>query len=1006
MATTHPTGTVTFLFTDIEGSAKLAREHPETWESARARHHAILHGVIEENNGYVFQIIGDAFCAAFHTAGEAVNAAINSQINIYNETWKTPPIKVRMGIHTGTAQAGNMDDRSGGYTGYNTLVLVQRVMSIGYGGQILLSNSSAELVRKELPNKITLRDMGKHQLKGLLNPEPIWQVNIPDLPQEFPPLQSLNIKPNNLPIQLTSFVGREKEIYEVKEMLTAQRLVTLIGPGGTGKTRLSLQTAQELLDEFPDGVWFVELAPILDPLLVPRTTALAIGLRDEPHRPVIDMLCDYLREKKTLIILDNCEHLINACAHIANTILQAASNVRILASSREALGIAGEATYRVPSLGLPELEFPSVESLTEHEATKLFIARAASAVATFSVTEENASSIAQICHRLDGIPLALELAAAKIRVLSIEQIASRLNDRFRLLTGGSRAAMERHQTLRATIDWGYNLLQPAEQIFFRRLSVFVDGWTLEAAESVCELEATSGVVRSDVLHLLEQLINKSFVTKEESGNVARYRMLETIKQYATEKLIEANESDHLRDRHLKHFLTLAETAEPHLLRTEQLEWLAQVDAEYQNLRAAFDWALTKESPASALRLCGALGAFWSIRGYWLEGTKWLSSAFALCTKLEGDDEKAAYVKARYWDADLTYRRDDLERAMLSAELSLTISQERDNKRDIAIARFMVALVHYQREDYQAALPLAERSLIEFQELHDANWEARAYDIYGRALIVLGGLTSSERLLRKLELTRKAGERNHLADALYIISIWHYTNNRIDEARKFAEEADLMWKQIGAYVNSASITFALIAWSNGEYERAISYYEDMRDRLGWQGEKHMRSGTIACLGKLAMEQGDLAQAQFHLEQALAILREIDFKPAIALRLAELGNLHQLKGDTGKFKQLIKESISMKSLLNKFAKTSLLITLIDSKAIQAHALSIPLLGTFSNLEISNERPLRIMHRAFLFDQAVSRARERFGDSVFESAFTEGQKMSLDEALDLALKKVEEI
>jgi tetratricopeptide (TPR) repeat protein len=344
--------------------------------------------------------------------------------------------------------------------------------------------------------------------------------------------------------------------------------------------------------------------------------------------------------------------------------------------------------------------------------------------------------------------------------------------------------------------------------------------------------------------------------------------------------------------------------------------------------------------------------------------------------------------------------------MLSAELSLTLAQERGDKREIAIARFMVALVYYQSEDNQTALPLAEQSLIEFQELHDAYWEARAYDIYDRALEGLGRLKTGERILRKLELTRKAGERNNLADALFIASIWHFAYNRIDEARKFAEEADLMWKQIGAYVNSASMTFALIAWSSGDYDRARSYYEEMRDRLGWQGEKHLRAGTIACLGKLAMEQGDLTQAQIHLEQALAIVREIGFKSAIALRLAELGNLHQLKGDTGKFKQLINESIFMKSLLNKYAKTSLLITLLDSKVIQTHVISIRLLGTFSNFEINNERPLRIMHRAFLFEDAISHARERFGNEAFESTFAEGQKMSLDEALDLVLKTVEEM
>src|SRR3990172_6834379 len=403
--------------------------------------------------------------------------------------------------------------------------------------------------------------------------------------------------PNNLPNQLTSFIGREKEIEDVKKLLHDAHMLTLTGPGGTGKTRLSIQAAGEVLDQYPNGVWFVELAPILDPLLVPRTTAIAIGLRDEPQRPVIDMLCDYLREKKMLIILDNCEHLVDACAQMTDRLLHVSSHTRIFASSREALGIAGEVTYQVPSLGLPDLgHLPSVESLSQYEAVKLFIDRATAAVSTFAVTNDNATALAQICHRLDGIPLAIELAAAKIRVLSLEQIAKRLDDRFRLLTGGSRTALERHQTLRAAIHWSYNLLSGQEKTLFRRLAVFVGGWTLEAAESVCDDATSSGVVRSeDVLDLLEQLINKSLVITEEMGHESRYRMLETMRQYAHEKLVDAGERETLRDRHLEYFLQFAESAAPHLIRPEQLEWLGQLDADYENLRLALQSPLRKDT---------------------------------------------------------------------------------------------------------------------------------------------------------------------------------------------------------------------------------------------------------------------------------------------------------------------------------------------------------------------------------------------------------------------------
>src|SRR5215211_2027233 len=336
----YPTGTVTFLFTDIEGSTKLAREHPETWEAARARHHAILRKAIEANDGVIFQIIGDAFCAAFHKAGDALKAAVKAQQGLQINVWGDCVIRIRMGIHTGEAEA-----RDNEYRGYLTLSLVQRLMSAGHGGQVLVSGAAENLLRGQLPRNVSLRDLGKQNFRDVLQPVRVFQVVAPDLPVEFPPLRSSPSHPNNLPTQLTSFVGREKELTDIQKLLGDTHLLTLIGPGGTGKTRISIQVASGLLDLYPDGLWLVELAPILDPLLVPRVTAITMGLRDEPQRPVIDMLCDYLREKKMLLILDNCEHLVDACARMADRILHAAPEVRILASSREALG-GGKTVYR------------------------------------------------------------------------------------------------------------------------------------------------------------------------------------------------------------------------------------------------------------------------------------------------------------------------------------------------------------------------------------------------------------------------------------------------------------------------------------------------------------------------------------------------------------------------------------------------------------------------------------------------------------------------------------
>ena len=870
--------------------------------------------------------------------------------------------------------------------------------------------------------------------------EPKWVARLQELakaarvggvfvPENIP----IPTTPNNLPIQLTSFIGREKELADVKELLHNAPLLMLLGPGGTGKTRISIQAASELLDQYPSGVWFVELAPILDPLLVPRTTAIAIGLRDEPQRPVIDMLCDYLREKKILIILDNCEHLVYACAQMADRLLHAAPRARILASSREALGIAGEVTYQVPSLGLPDLgHLPSIESLSQYEAVRLFIDRATAAVSTFTVTNDNAPALAQICHRLDGIPLAIELAAAKIRVLSLDQIAKRLDDRFRLLTGGSRTALERHQTLRAAIDWSYNLLSPAEQTLFRRLSVFLNGWTLEAAESVCgdpstlrhgeretnrqddaSLKAGSGLVPSgddirsdDVLNLLEHLINKSLVVAEEMGHESRYRMLETMRQYANEKLVEAGACDALRDRHLEYFLQFAEAAAPHLIRTEQLEWLAQLDADYENLRLALERALNKETAEPSLRLCAALGKFWYIRAYWQEGSKWLKSALSKTTLSPNAAEKTARVKALYRDAELANMLDDLERMKLSAELGLVLAQEGSNKGDIAIARFFVGFVSYRYGDNDRARELMEWSLFEFSELNDPYWESYSYRWLGNILVREGKLKFSEMSNQNLKLARKAGERLNLAEVILDYAYMIYVFDGVNKARKCVEEADMLVKQIGSNYIYTSSLFAELAWLDGDYKKARAFYMEMQEHNSLLGDKEIRSAIITKLGRLAREEGNLDQAQAYLEEALAAARELEHNRDIMHGLVELGNTFYLQGYIEKFKQNFIEGIHLAKGRSRIAKSRFLVIMLYSICIENPENSARLLGAIhSSCSEMDDRISPLIKRIY-YDRAETHARKALGDAAFESAFAEGQKMSVDEALDLALKTVEEM
>ncbi len=438
--------------------------------------------------------------------------------------------------------------------------------------------------------------------------------------------QRLETCPNNLPIQLSSFIGRERAIAELKGLLSTTRLLTLTGAGGSGKTRLALQMATNLLADFEHGVWWVELAALTDPTLVPQQVASSLGISEQPGRQLMDTLSDALQPKKLLLVLDNCEHLIAACAQLVETLLRSCADLRILTTSREAFTIPGETIWPVPSLGVPDAyHLPPREGLVKYEAVHLFIERAVSVLPTFRLTQENASALAQVCRRLDGLPLAIELAAARVKVLSVEQIAARLDDSYRLLAGGSRTALPRQQTLQATIDWSHHLLSEKERILFRRLSVFMGGFTLEAAEAVC---AGNGIEQDEVLDLLSHLIDKSLVAVAQRSGEARYRLLETIRQYGQDKLQEFGEAANLRRNHCDWYVGLSERAESEILGARQGSWFDRLEVEHDNLRAALGWSLEQKEAETAARMGAAIWRFWLLRGYMSEGRRWLERALA------------------------------------------------------------------------------------------------------------------------------------------------------------------------------------------------------------------------------------------------------------------------------------------------------------------------------------------------------------------------------------------
>jgi predicted ATPase/class 3 adenylate cyclase len=646
-----PTGTVTFLFTDIENSAGLAQQYPAEMPSLLAQHHAVLRQSIEANHGHVFQIVGDAFCASFFTAADAFRAALQAQRQLQQADWHPVVLKVRMGIHTGPAEFVRTEAVSSPYSGYLTLTRTQRIMSIAYGGQVLISGATSELLRGELPESAGLRDMGEHRLKGLLNPERLWQLTATDLISEFPALKSPDAIPNNLPVQVNSFIGREREMAQTKELLADTHLLSLIGPGGTGKTRLMLQLAGEVLPQFANGVWLVELAPLTDPALVLQTIVATLGLREIPGVSLKDLVTRYLCEKQLLLVLDNCEHLIESCALLTDHLLRSCAQLKILASSREALGIAGETIYRVPPLALPDADSFAVELLRRSEAVQLFVERAVAVRPGFGLNQHNAPAVAQISQRLDGIPLALELAAARVGMLTPQQIAARLDDRFRLLTGGSRTALPRQQTLRSLIDWSYDLLSEEERQLFCQLSVFVGGWSLEAAEAICS--------ELDVLALLAELVRKSLVVADESVDevATRFRMLETIRQYAHEKLEAILGIAEISDRHARFFTRLAVEAEPHLNGgPKNLEWLQRLEIEHGNLRAALEWCLSGGDQPMGAQLAGSLTFFWVRQDHHYEGRNYLERV------LEASDRAPAAVKAKLFLSAgiLAYFRQELE----------------------------------------------------------------------------------------------------------------------------------------------------------------------------------------------------------------------------------------------------------------------------------------------------------------------------------------------------------
>jgi predicted ATPase/class 3 adenylate cyclase len=613
-------GVQTFLFTDLENSTPLWERSPQAMLSALAQHDALLKKAVEAHHGRIVKTTGDGLHATFISPVDGVAAALAGQQAITSAAWPEAvgPLKVRMGLHTGISQ-----ERDGDYYGLD-VNLAARIMGLAYGGQILLSEVTTKLVGRSLPPECTLADLGDHRLKGVAPVERIFQLCHPDLVANFPPLKSLAVFKHNLPRQPSSFIGRTQELVEIKRLIKDTPLLTLLGPGGTGKTRLVLQVAEDIIDDYPDGVWLVELAPLTDPELVAERVASALNVQEQPGQLMLETLVEYLRRKELLLLLDNVEHLVRECAVLAEHLLKECPKIKLLVTGREALFIDGETTLQVPSLSLPDTQGAvSPEQVRASEGVQLFLERAQAVQPDFSLNPQNAASIAEIVLRLDGIPLALELAAARLRMLTVEQIAGRLNDRFRLLTGGRRTALPRQQTLQALIDWSWFLLDEQERVLLRRLSVFSGGWALEAAQAICGFDPLDEL---DVFDVLEQLVNKSLVmVRQPPEGEARYASLESIRQYAQNKLFEAGEGEIQRDRHADYFVALLDTFDGHGLGSDFYTWLKRFDLEADNLRAVMEW-IAEDRLGLTLHFTGILLKYEAGSIPYREARSWLEPA--------------------------------------------------------------------------------------------------------------------------------------------------------------------------------------------------------------------------------------------------------------------------------------------------------------------------------------------------------------------------------------------
>jgi predicted ATPase/class 3 adenylate cyclase len=950
-----PRGTVTLLFTDIEGSTRLLQQVGEGYAGVLEACRHLLRTAFQQYQGHEVDTQGDSFFVAFARASDAALAAVAAQRALANHPWpEGTTVRVRMGLHTGEPQRS-----AEGYVGLD-VHRAARIMCAGHGGQVLLSQTTRDLVEQSLPADVSLQDLGAHRLKDLQQPSQLFQLVIPGFPIDYPPLKTLDSYPNNLPLQPTPFLGREKEVDAIGQLLLrdSSRLVTLTGPGGIGKTRLGLQVAAELSEHFPDGTWFVSLAPLSDPDLVIPTISQVLGLQETRDQTPLEQVKRSLQRKQTLLLLDNFEQVGAAATSVAD-LLTCCPHLKVLVTSREVLHLRAEHDYAVPPLTLPDPKhLPDLLTLSQYDAVALFIERAQAVKSEFQVTNTNAPAVAEICVRLDGLPLALELAAARLRLFPPQALLTRLGQRLPLLTSSTRDAPARQHTLRNTIAWSYDLLEASEQRLFRRLCVFVGGMTLPAVEAVC---AALGDKPAAVLDGLASLMDKSLLRQSEpEGEQPHFVMLETIREYGWEALSESFEAEATRQAHAAYFLALAEEAAPELLGPRIAEWMRRLKLEHDNLRAAMNWLLEQGEAAMTLRMGTALEWFWELNYSLHEGWNALSQA------LVGSENVDVLVRAR---------------GLMNAGYLAS------------------SLGHFERGE-----DLGKEGLALFRTIGDTAGMGEAVFNLERSATLRGDAVAVRSLCEEsLVLNREVGNKTRIAWSLFYLAYSDLWQGEYGGTRARFEESLALFREMGnlygiAHLLNALAVYALMGPGDLPLDQAQVMAEESLVLYRDIGTRNWEALALGVLGIFMFLQGDTTTARLLLEQSCTRYREMGNEGQIAWTLFLLGRVLAAEGDLGAARAACEESLVLEMRVNVGLSFVDIAPALESLAavVAAQGEATWAARLWGRAEAQRETiktPLLPIDRAD-YDQAVAFARLQLDEPSFAAAWAQGRAMTLEQ------------